>query len=85
MKPNNIMLDRDGPFPVLKIGDWGLGREFRSLHGTITPTACTMFYRPIEVILGSISILTSDPNNLKTTFVSTNIHKNLVTQLRDQC
>ncbi|XP_953424.1 cell-cycle-related serine/threonine protein kinase, CDK homologue, putative [Theileria annulata] len=68
LKPNNIMLDREGPFPVLKIGDWGLGREFRSLHGTITPTACTMFYRPIEVILGSISILTSDTNNSKSTF-----------------
>ncbi|BAM41756.1 cell-cycle-related serine/threonine protein kinase [Theileria orientalis strain Shintoku] len=57
LKPNNIMLDRHEPYPVLKIGDWGLGREFRSLDGTITPTACTMFYRPIEVILGSICFM----------------------------
>ncbi|AFZ81636.1 protein kinase domain-containing protein [Theileria equi strain WA] len=69
LKPNNIMLDRDDEFPILKIGDWGLGREYRSLYGTVTPTACTMFYRPIEVILGSITISASDLVD-KSTYVS---------------
>ncbi|UKK02944.2 Non-specific serine/threonine protein kinase [Theileria orientalis] len=63
LKPNNIMLDSHESYPVLKIGDWGLGREFRSLDGTITPTACTMFYRPIEVILGSICFASHDSSD----------------------
>ncbi|GFE53480.1 cell-cycle-associated kinase CDK [Babesia ovis] len=56
LKPNNIMLAKNERMTVLKIGDWGMGREFRNLDGTITPTACTLFYRPIEVILGPMHI-----------------------------
>lgn len=50
------MLDSNDKFAVLKIGDWGLGRENRSLDGTVTPTVCTLYYRPIEIILGSINL-----------------------------
>ncbi|EDO08445.2 protein kinase domain containing protein [Babesia bovis T2Bo] len=61
LKPNNIMLSDSERLTVLKIGDWGMGREFRNLDGTVTPTACTLFYRPIEVILGPMNIPPADP------------------------
>lgn len=57
LKPNNIMLADNRRLTVLKIGDWGMSREFRNMDGSTTPTACTMFYRPIEVILGSLPLL----------------------------
>ncbi|GIX61309.1 cdc2-related protein kinase 5, putative [Babesia caballi] len=60
LKPNNIMLADTDRLTVLKIGDWGMGREYRNLDGTITPTACTLFYRPIEVILGPMTLLPAE-------------------------
>ncbi|ORM39991.1 Negative regulator of the PHO system [Babesia sp. Xinjiang] len=72
LKPNNIMLADNERRTVLKIGDWGMGREFRNLDGTITPTACTLFYRPIEVILGPMLI---PPADADTPIGSTTAHK----------
>ncbi|CDR97332.1 protein kinase domain containing protein, putative [Babesia bigemina] len=65
LKPNNIMLATSDRLTVLKIGDWGMGREMRNLDGTITPTACTLFYRPIEVILGPMVIPPESENFLR--------------------
>ncbi|KAK1933185.1 protein kinase domain containing protein [Babesia divergens] len=64
LKPNNIMLADNKRLSVLKIGDWGMGREFRNMDGTTTPTACTLFYRPIEVILGAVSLLKNQSEEL---------------------
>ncbi|KAF8819770.1 putative cell-cycle-associated protein kinase CDK [Cardiosporidium cionae] len=52
LKPDNLMLDGQGTKSVLKIGDLGLCREFRSNAGELTPTVCTIYYRPLEVLLG---------------------------------
>ncbi|PHJ25361.1 cell-cycle-associated protein kinase cdk, partial [Cystoisospora suis] len=53
LKPDNLMLTTgDAETAVLKIGDLGLCRELRSTVGDITPTVCTIYYRPLEVLLG---------------------------------
>ncbi|PFH33157.1 putative cell-cycle-associated protein kinase CDK [Besnoitia besnoiti] len=55
LKPDNLMLTGTDPeTAVLKIGDLGLCRELRYNVGDITPTVCTIYYRPLEVLLGRI-------------------------------
>ncbi|CDJ42198.1 CMGC kinase, putative [Eimeria tenella] len=52
LKPDNLMLTSENENCVLKIGDLGLCRSFRANAGEITPTVCTIYYRPLEVLLG---------------------------------
>eukprot|EP00920_Eleutheroschizon_duboscqi_P014267 GHVT01033175.1.p1 GENE.GHVT01033175.1~~GHVT01033175.1.p1 ORF type:complete len:488 (-),score=14.00 GHVT01033175.1:74-1537(-) len=56
LKPDNLMLHSGGAGSpmALKIGDLGLCRELRASVGDVTPTVCTIYYRPLEVILGKI-------------------------------
>ncbi|CDJ55943.1 CMGC kinase, putative [Eimeria maxima] len=56
LKPDNLMLTSEGEDAVLKIGDLGLCRNFRANAGEITPTVCTIYYRPLEVLLGRMKM-----------------------------
>ena len=50
LKPANILV-RDGG-NLLRIGDFGLGRQLGVEYRSYTPTICTIWYRPPEVMLG---------------------------------
>lgn len=51
LKPENVMLQytHNNKY-LLKIGDLGLCRELKN-DGDMTPTVCTIYYRPLEVLL----------------------------------
>ncbi|KAL8445217.1 hypothetical protein Emed_005775 [Eimeria media] len=56
LKPDNLMLTSESENCVLKIGDLGLCRSFRANAGEVTPTVCTIYYRPLEVLLGRMRV-----------------------------
>ena len=49
LKPKNVLVTSQD---VLKIGDFGLGRQMSQMPRDYTPTICTIWYRPPEVMLG---------------------------------
>ncbi|CDJ49028.1 CMGC kinase, putative [Eimeria brunetti] len=66
LKPDNLMLTSEDENCVLKIGDLGLCRSFRANAGEITPTVCTIYYRPLEVLLGRMKASSSCPEDQAT-------------------
>ncbi|EUD68473.1 CMGC/CDK protein kinase [Plasmodium inui San Antonio 1] len=56
LKPENVMLQEtpNRKF-LLKIGDLGLCRELKN-DGDMTPTVCTIYYRPLEVLLSKFEM-----------------------------
>lgn len=56
LKPENVMLQctKNDKY-LLKIGDLGLCRELKS-DGDMTPTVCTIYYRPLEVLLSKFEV-----------------------------
>ncbi|ANQ09307.1 CMGC protein kinase [Plasmodium coatneyi] len=56
LKPENVMLQQtpNRKF-LLKIGDLGLCRELKN-DGDMTPTVCTIYYRPLEVLLSKFEM-----------------------------
>ncbi|SCP05109.1 cdc2-related protein kinase 5, putative [Plasmodium ovale] len=56
LKPENVMLQQtQNDKYLLKIGDLGLCRELKN-DGDMTPTVCTIYYRPLEVLLSKFEI-----------------------------
>ncbi|GAW81868.1 cdc2-like protein kinase [Plasmodium gonderi] len=56
LKPENVMLQQTQNHKyLLKIGDLGLCRELKN-DGDMTPTVCTIYYRPLEVLLSKFEI-----------------------------
>ncbi|KMZ79513.1 hypothetical protein PVIIG_05772 [Plasmodium vivax India VII] len=56
LKPENVMLQQTANRKfLLKIGDLGLCRELKN-DGDMTPTVCTIYYRPLEVLLSKFEM-----------------------------
>ncbi|KYO01853.1 cdc2-related protein kinase 5 [Plasmodium gaboni] len=56
LKPENVMLQETSNHKyLLKIGDLGLCRELKN-DGDMTPTVCTIYYRPLEVLLSKFEL-----------------------------
>ncbi|CRG93736.1 cdc2-related protein kinase 5, putative [Plasmodium gallinaceum] len=56
LKPENVMLQKTkNDKYLLKIGDLGLCRELKN-DGDMTPTVCTIYYRPLEVLLSKFEL-----------------------------
>ncbi|CRH00978.1 cdc2-related protein kinase 5, putative [Plasmodium relictum] len=56
LKPENVMLQKtQNDKYLLKIGDLGLCRELKN-DGDMTPTVCTIYYRPLEVLLSKFEL-----------------------------
>lgn len=51
LKPENILIGQDGQ---LKLTDFGLGKYFGNPSTVFTPIACTINYRPPELLYGSM-------------------------------
>uniref|UniRef100_A0A8C9H126 Cell division protein kinase 5 n=1 Tax=Piliocolobus tephrosceles TaxID=591936 RepID=A0A8C9H126_9PRIM len=80
LKPENIMLQKtpNSNNYLLKIGDLGLCRELKS-DGDMTPTVCTIYYRPLEVLLSKFEMNSNIGSNkikLKTKNNSNNNNNN---------
>jgi cyclin-dependent kinase 7 len=50
LKPANLLITAEG---VLKLCDFGLARTFGSPSGRYSPEAITIWYRPMELLLGA--------------------------------
>ncbi|KAI4837342.1 cdc2-related protein kinase 5 [Plasmodium brasilianum] len=65
LKPENVMLQQTANNKyLLKIGDLGLCRELKN-DGDMTPTVCTIYYRPLEVLLSKFEISKNKKNKRK--------------------
>uniref|UniRef100_A0A8C9G926 Cell division protein kinase 5 n=1 Tax=Piliocolobus tephrosceles TaxID=591936 RepID=A0A8C9G926_9PRIM len=64
LKPENIMLQKtpNSNNYLLKIGDLGLCRELKN-DGDMTPTVCTIYYRPLEVLLSKFEMNSNTNSN----------------------
>lgn len=51
LKPENILIGQDGQ---LKLTDFGLGKYYGNPSTVFTPIACTINYRPPELLFGSM-------------------------------
>mmetsp|Transcript_51659 Transcript_51659/g.121272 ORF Transcript_51659/g.121272 Transcript_51659/m.121272 type:complete len:368 (+) Transcript_51659:263-1366(+) len=50
LKPGNLLMGADG---VLKLADFGLARTYGSPQARYSPQAFTIWYRPLELLLGA--------------------------------
>ncbi|CAA9989170.1 cdc2-like protein kinase, putative [Plasmodium knowlesi strain H] len=65
LKPENVMLQHTPNRKyLLKIGDLGLCRELKN-DGDMTPTVCTIYYRPLEVLLSKFEMAKGKKGKVK--------------------
>lgn len=50
LKPNNLLIDLNG---IVKIGDFGLAKQFGSPSRELTNQVVTRWYRPPELMFGA--------------------------------
>ncbi|SCN62270.1 cdc2-related protein kinase 5, putative [Plasmodium chabaudi chabaudi] len=79
LKPENVMLQytHNNKY-LLKIGDLGLCRELKN-DGDMTPTVCTIYYRPLEVLLSKFDrskARASKSGSIKSADIKTGSNKN---------
>jgi cell division cycle 2-like protein len=80
LKTSNLLLSNKG---ILKIGDFGLAREYGSPLKPYTPVVVTLWYRAPELLLG-IKVKLSKISFLKLTLLFRNILQRLIFGVLEQ-
>lgn len=59
LKPQNILVDLSGDNYTIKIADFGLARPFTPAKRELSMEVITIWYRPLDILLGSPFYTTS--------------------------